>query len=268
MSETVHRETPILNGAQLYYERRGCGAPVLFITGAFGDGGAWQRVNELLSCEYTTVSYDRRANSRSPAPPGWEATTLDEQAGDAAALIEHLDLGSAVIWASSLGGAIGLALVLRRPDLVRLAVLHEPFVPSLLDDPEVVIGPMVAVTAPHLAAGDLRGAAEAMVRLVGGDAVYANLPEDQRERMLGNAATLFGIEFAGLGQFVIDGDLTPSVPVTLAIGGESASFLTASARHLGALLGVDVTTMPGGHVPQATHPEAVAALVRSLAGDK
>lgn len=264
MSETVRSETVALNGTQLYYESRGDGAPVLFITGAFGDGGAWQQVSEWLNREYTAVSYDRRGNSRSPAPPHWTATSVDEQAGDAAALIEHLDRGPAVVWASSLGGAIGLTLLHRRPDLVRLAVLHEPFVPSLLSDPTAAAGPILARTGPFLAAGDFRGAAAAMIRLVCGDQTYASLPVDQLERMLGNAQTLFGIEFPGLAALSVDGDVAPEAPLTLAIGEESAPFLTAGALRLSQLLGIGVTTMRGGHVPQATHPESVATALRAL----
>jgi pimeloyl-ACP methyl ester carboxylesterase len=262
MKPTVRRETVSLNGTHLYCEIRGDGSPVLFISGAFGDGGAWQRVGECLSDEHTAVSYDRRANSRTPAPRGWDSTSLDEQAADAAALINHVGLGATVVWGSSLGGAIALALLTQRPDLVRLAVLHEPFVPALLDDPESATGPLVDATGPHLADDDLRSAAEAMVRLVCGDEIYAGLPRDQLERMLGNAPTLFGVEFAGLTALTIDAP--PKVPITITVGAESAPFLTVGARHLAHLFGIPVTTMAGGHVPQATHPDAVAAAVRAL----
>ncbi len=59
------------NDATLYYERRGSGPTVLFISGATGDAGAWTEVANILAEESTVVTYDRRANSRSPRPPGW-----------------------------------------------------------------------------------------------------------------------------------------------------------------------------------------------------
>ena len=58
------------NDATLYYERRGLGPTVLFISGATGDAGHWTEVANILADESTVVTYDRRANSRSPRPPG------------------------------------------------------------------------------------------------------------------------------------------------------------------------------------------------------
>jgi pimeloyl-ACP methyl ester carboxylesterase len=82
-----------VNGARIYHEVRGSGPSVLFIAGATGDGGHFERVAELLSDEFTVVTYDRRGNSRSPRPDGWESTSTEEQSDDAAGLIEALGLG-------------------------------------------------------------------------------------------------------------------------------------------------------------------------------
>jgi pimeloyl-ACP methyl ester carboxylesterase len=38
---------------------------VLFISGATGDAGHWTKVADALAGEYTVLTYDRRANSRS-----------------------------------------------------------------------------------------------------------------------------------------------------------------------------------------------------------
>src|SRR4028118_575247 len=70
------------NGARIYHEVRGSGPSVLFIAGATGDGGHFERVAELLSDEFTVVTYDRRANSRSLRPDGWESTSAQQQSDD------------------------------------------------------------------------------------------------------------------------------------------------------------------------------------------
>ena len=57
-----------VNGTKIYHELRGSGPSVLFVAGATGDGGHFQRVVEILSDEFTVVTYDRRGNSRSPVP--------------------------------------------------------------------------------------------------------------------------------------------------------------------------------------------------------
>ena len=82
--------TIAVNGTTLYYELRGEGPPVVFISGAPGDAGFWTEIGDLLADEYTVLSYDRRGTSRSPRPEGWTSTSMDEQADDAAALLEAL----------------------------------------------------------------------------------------------------------------------------------------------------------------------------------
>ncbi|HEV8599394.1 MAG TPA: hypothetical protein VGQ69_08555, partial [Gemmatimonadales bacterium] len=61
------------NGTDLYYELRGSGSPLLLISGATGDAGHFERVASLLAGEFAVVTYDRRGNSRSPRPEGWDS---------------------------------------------------------------------------------------------------------------------------------------------------------------------------------------------------
>jgi len=58
--------------------------------GATGDGGHFDAIADLLSDEFTVVTYDRRGNGRSPAPAGWKTTSPEEQADDAAGLLAAL----------------------------------------------------------------------------------------------------------------------------------------------------------------------------------
>ena len=260
-SDSTKQLTASINGADIYYELRGAGSPLLFISGAFGDAGGWRIVAGLLAQSYTVISFDRRGNSRSKPPAGWSATSLDEQADDAAALVRAIGGGPAFVYANSLGGAIGLRLLERHADLVRAAIFHEPWVVSLLEDPDTVLAPMVDVTVPFVAAGDAPGAAEAMVRLICGDDGFAEIPADQLERMRGNADTLFSIEFPGLSGPDEAAFAVPSVPLKLAVGADSPPFLTAGARRLAELIGTDLVTIPGSHVPQLTHPLELVRLV-------
>ncbi|WP_405882605.1 alpha/beta hydrolase [Streptomyces sp. NBC_01136] len=266
MSRTAMRNgTASVNGAEIYYEVRGDGTPVLCISGGFGDGAAWETVATLLADSHSVISYDRRGHSRSPRPLGWTSTSMDEQAADAAGLLDSLALGPAVVYANSLGGGIGLTLALRRPDLLRLVILHEPFLPSMLADPAEASAPTRAVVGPFVAVGDMRGAADALLRLLLGDA-YDQLPAAQRERLLGNADTLFGIDSRDLAELNVD-VAVPTVPLTIAHGTESPAFLTAGARRLAEILGKELVMIPGAHVPQLTHPPAVADTIRRTLGE-
>ena len=68
------------------------GPAVLFITGSTGDAGEWVGVAPTLAQELTVVTYDRRGFSRSPRPDGSAASSVAEQADDAAGLLWTLDL--------------------------------------------------------------------------------------------------------------------------------------------------------------------------------
>ena len=122
-----------VNGAEFYFEVRGMGPPVLLIMGATGDGGHFDTFADLLADEFTVVSYDRRGNGRSPVPAGWQTTSPEEQADDAAALLEALETGPAAVFGTSSGGTFALCLLVRHPAWVRGAILHEPGLYALVD---------------------------------------------------------------------------------------------------------------------------------------
>ena len=50
------------DGADLYFERRGDGPPLLLIAGGGGDCGAFEALADILASSYTVLSYDRRAH--------------------------------------------------------------------------------------------------------------------------------------------------------------------------------------------------------------
>ena len=60
---------------------------------------------------------------------------MPEQAEDAAALIETLQLSPMTVFAASAGGPIGLDLMMRFPHLLRGVVLHEPRLAAALAHP-------------------------------------------------------------------------------------------------------------------------------------
>jgi pimeloyl-ACP methyl ester carboxylesterase len=131
-----------VSSIHLYHEVRGSGPSVLFIQGAFGDGGTYEQVAELLVDEFTVVTYDRRSNSRSPRPAGWESTSTEEQSDDAASLIEALNIAPTTVIGNSGGAIIGLDLIIRHPHLLRGALLHDPTMFSVLSSLEDVMEPI------------------------------------------------------------------------------------------------------------------------------
>ncbi len=255
-----------VNGARIYHEMRGSGPSVLFIAGATGDAGHFQRVAELLSDEFTVVTYDRRGNSRSPRPDGWDGTSTEEQSEDAAALIEALGIVPAAVFGTSGGAIIGLDLVIRHPELVHGVILHDSAMFSVLPNSEEVLGAIQQVVESGMQRGGPRGGVEAFLRFIVGDEAFENLDLGLRERMLSNAETFFGLDFPGVGSYHPDATTLADVevPVMVLAGAESPPFLIEVSRWLAAHLNVELETLPGGHAPYFDRPEEMAQALRPL----
>jgi len=80
------------------------------------------------------IAYDRRGYGRSGAPEPYSATTVDEQAEDALALLRTLGAAPALLVGEGFGALVALAVLVRQPGLVTGAVLADPpllaFVPE------------------------------------------------------------------------------------------------------------------------------------------
>lgn len=76
----------------------------------------------LVDAGHRVVAYDHRGQGAS-SPADLARQSMDELTEDAAAIIEHLDLGPVHFLGNSMGGFIGLRLATRRPDLVLSAIV-------------------------------------------------------------------------------------------------------------------------------------------------
>ncbi len=267
VTTTVPRSTTMsVNGTDLYVEIRGSGPAVLLISGATGDAGHWEQVGGRLADEFTVVSYDRRGNSRSPRPTNWTRTSMDEQADDAAGLLQTLRLVPTTVVGTSWGATILLNLLLRHPDVLRGAVVHEPPLIPVLADPQAAMAPIQSAIQAGMAAGGPRLGLEAFLRAAAGDAVYESLDPRLRERMLGNAETFFSMEFGSFEDFVPgETALTAvTVPTQVLVGRESAPFFREVCAWLAERAGMAVREIPGGHAPYLDRPAEMAEVLRPL----
>jgi pimeloyl-ACP methyl ester carboxylesterase len=260
-SSAVQAGTRSVNGAQIYYETRGSGPPVLFIQGATGDGGTFERVADQL----TVVTYHRRGNSWSPRPPGWRSTSMDEQADDSAALIRALDLAPAAVFGTSGGAVILLNLLLHRPELLRGAIVHEPPLVPVLPDAEEIGSALQFMIEEGLAKGGPRGALEAFIRANAGDANFEDLDPELLERMLGNAEVFFSVELEAFVSYVPDARALAGVkiPVLVAAGIENRGvYYHEASGWVAKQLGTKLREIPGGHTPYLDRPEEMAQAIR------
>ena len=266
MSNGVEGKFVVANGASLYYERKGTGPGVLFIAGSTGDAGNFTRAADLLANEYTVVTYDRRGNSRSPRPAGWKATSVAEQADDAAALINALALAPAVVFGASVGGLIALDLVIRHPHLVRACVLQEPSIFFVLPNAAAELSARRAILTEALHSGGPREAIKALMRYLNDDAVFSAIPGDILERMFSNADTIISIEVPGFADWRLQiADLERlKVPVTLLVASETLPIYKAVTSWLAKQLHVQPITVPGRHGFYFYRPEELANALRPV----
>jgi pimeloyl-ACP methyl ester carboxylesterase len=257
-----------VNGTDIHYELRGTGPSVLFISGGTGDAGHFDRVAGLLADEFTVVTYDRRGNSRSPRPSGWETTSVAEQADDAAALLTALALAPAAVFGNSYGAIFALDLLIRHPGVVRGAVLHEPPLLSVAENPGEVQAAVGSVVEAGMAAGGPQEAVGHFIRFMAGDDNWDRLDPDLRQRMASNGETLFGVEMGTFEPYRPDDATVAGVttPTQILVSQESVDFFHEVATWLAARLGVEVVHTPGTHTPQWDHPEELVRTIRPFLG--
>lgn len=113
-----------LGDVTIAYDVAGEGEPVVLVAGCGQPAMAWQLglAPRLVEAGYQVVTYDNRGVEPSSSPPA--PYSVDQMAGDALGLLDHLGLAGPVRLAGhSMGGWIAETLVERHPDRVRAAAL-------------------------------------------------------------------------------------------------------------------------------------------------
>lgn len=113
----------IANEVRLVYDVRGTGDPVLLVCGTGQRAATWDLAGRpaLDDAGYRTIAFDNRGTPPSGCPP--PPYTVDAMALDTIGLVEQLEVGPVHLVGYSLGALIAQTVALRRPDLVRTAVL-------------------------------------------------------------------------------------------------------------------------------------------------
>ncbi|MGK2965922.1 MAG: alpha/beta fold hydrolase [Tepidiformaceae bacterium] len=258
--------TAAIDGTNIYYEIRGAGPPLLFICGAFADVSHFARVAELLADNFTTITYDRRGNSRSGGLRPGVPTGPDEQADDAMALLRTLDLAPAHIYGNSSGAIMALNLVLRHPDVVRAAILHEPPLNAGMERPEEVEAFLGNIVETGMAAGGESAAAEAFLRFAIGDTNWEALGREGQDRARSNATVFLGSELGNFESYSPGTAALKAVsrPVTVVVSDDGPPFFKEIGPWLAGELSAQFLTTPGTHAPQLDHPAELALLIRSI----
>jgi pimeloyl-ACP methyl ester carboxylesterase len=120
-----------LNGADIEYDVRGSGEPVVFIHGAVLSDGFLPVIEQAGIAEnFRIVNYRRRGYAGSSRAPA--GMTMQGWAGDCIALLNHLGIASAHVAGHSFGAGIALQMAIDAPTRVRKLALLEPPLLSLV----------------------------------------------------------------------------------------------------------------------------------------
>jgi non-heme chloroperoxidase len=93
----------VADGTQIYYKDWGSGQPVVFSHGWPLSADAWEdQMFFLAGHGYRCIAHDRRGHGRSSQP--WNGNEMDTYADDLSALVESLNLTSAIHVGHSTGG--------------------------------------------------------------------------------------------------------------------------------------------------------------------
>lgn len=263
--ETMRSGLAQVDGAQLYYELRGSGEPLLLIPGASGDAGMYERAAEALAADYTVITYDRRGNSRSARAGGLGPTNIEQHAADAAALIAAVGLGPARVFGNSSGATIAMCLCLNHPEALRGVIAHEPpKIGTLPDRDEFLRGLKERMDAAVARGGYAAATEDFHGWLVGTD---DDIPEPAglRERVQGNGEQWVRHELGVLDRYDAPAELIDArrVPLLFAIGTvggteqhtELLDTYRRSLAEIAASYGSELVSFTGAHVPYETHPE-------------
>jgi len=156
-----------VNGAEIEYELRGTGDPLLLIHGSIlADAFLPLVIEPEIEDHYRVIYYHRRGFAGSDRAKN--PFLIPQQAADCRALLEHLNIPRAHVAGHSYGAVTALQMALDSPHLIRsLAVLEPPLLGSIPSGP--ALGKRWRPLPTCMRVGDKSGAVDAFLREVNGD---------------------------------------------------------------------------------------------------
>lgn len=244
--------------AELYYECRGHGPPLLMISGAGGAAGDYAQVADRLADQFKVITYDRRGCSRSTRLDG-DNFELSQQSRDALAVLTAATGGaSALVFGSSGGGCIGLDLCKSHPSAVRGVVCHEPPTIRLLPDGDEWRSAFAEIYLEAIA--DPAAAAAKFRASIGGrgNALAS-------ERFADNFRFFMRNEMLGFSNYHPDLERIAENRVALVMAAGNLSldlYYGRTAKIIADRLGCGFREFPGGHLAYVTMPGEFAEALR------
>lgn len=111
-------EYAVVGDLKMYYEIHGTGRPLVLLHGAFMSAAVYPALAENRQ----VIAVDLQGHGRTADID--RPLTFEQMADDVAALLKQLKIEQTDVFGYSMGGKVGLALVIRHPELVRRLAIY------------------------------------------------------------------------------------------------------------------------------------------------
>lgn len=258
----------LIGGVRLSWREHGEGPPLLLLHESAASGAIWDPLVAALGTGVRSIVPDRRGWGASDAPQPYVATTVEEQAADAEALLAELDPGAAIACGSGLGAVVALELLLRHGDRVKAAVAVEP--PLLAFVPEATEG--LGADRQALSDAVAEGGAEAVtdLYLAGGMPFLGpgaeRIPDEVGAEARRRPRSLFA-ELGAVPAWALRGAEMRALraPARVVVGSSTPPTLALAAQQLADRLGSgELVELDSGGLPHVTGAAELAGVVADL----
>ncbi|WP_372670441.1 alpha/beta fold hydrolase [Amycolatopsis kentuckyensis] len=245
------------DGTAIFFERRGSGAPVILVGGAFNDRTTVAGLAEVLAEDFTTIAYDRRGRGDSGDAAEY---AIEREIEDLAALIADVG-GTASVFGHSSGAILALEAAAAGVGIDKLVAYEPPYATS-----EHPRGDVLDEVRGQLAAGDRDAAVATFLQVAG---TPAEMVEGMKQAPVWGwftalAHTLpYDLTICGPGARVRSENLAKiSIPTLVIGGGASPEELQAGAQAAAAAVpGAKYETLAGQDHGVLQFPETLKDLL-------
>jgi pimeloyl-ACP methyl ester carboxylesterase len=248
---------------------------LLIIQGGDGDADGTKAIVERLIAHYTVVTYDPRGLSHSVLTTPPSEPWFEQHVEDAHRVLSALSDQPALVFGTSRGAFVALALLAAHPEQIHTIVAHEPPASQLL--PEEARTRMYRNQMEVEAAFERAGVGAAMRQFASFSGVDfsdrepgVEFPTASPGRMA-NLTFFLTYDVPAIHRFQLDINalLSLSNRIVPAAGQKSVAQSPHQCAHeLAARLGIVPAEFPGGHSGFLTHPSAFAARLHEVFASK
>lgn len=263
--DAVRTEYVPVAGTVLAVERRGSGAPVLLIHGGGEDATMLAgQAASLAAAGFEVTSYDRRGTGRS-GREDWPGAGANQHADDAAALLEALGVGPAIVVGLSSGGVIALAVARRHRKAVTEVVAWEPPAAGVVPYGDAIAAEIMAPVQAYLAdhPGDFVGAQAVLLSTIVGFPAAVDDPALAAARA--NAEPMV-LDDPTITLESFEADAFTGVDLTIALGKEPLELISDAARQLERWTGRPPVVVDAPHGVYLEDPSVLTRVVIAQTG--